>query len=79
VSLKLLVYKQQQQEQQQQQQQEQDAEIPFLDPPFSRIKRCFGVCSNICLILFKQRLFFCNIKQHLIEGRKLLIKWTLNK
>jgi hypothetical protein len=27
-----------QQEQQQQQQQEQDAENPFLDPPFSRIK-----------------------------------------
>jgi hypothetical protein len=34
------VYQQQQQEQQQQeQQQEQDAENPFLDPPFSRIKR----------------------------------------
>jgi hypothetical protein len=30
---------QQQQEQEQQQQQEQDAENPFLDPPFSRIKR----------------------------------------
>jgi hypothetical protein len=37
------VYQQQQQEQEQeqeqQQQQQQDAENPFLDPPFSRIKR----------------------------------------
>jgi hypothetical protein len=37
------VYQQQQQEQQEQQEQEQeqeqDAENPFLDPPFSRIKR----------------------------------------
>jgi hypothetical protein len=32
------VYQQQQQEQEQQQEQ-QDAENPFLDPPFSRIKR----------------------------------------
>jgi uncharacterized protein YkwD len=33
------VYQQQQQEQEQEQQQEQqDAENPFLDPPFSRIK-----------------------------------------
>jgi 16S rRNA G966 N2-methylase RsmD len=33
------VYQQQQQEQQQEQEQEQqDAENPFLDPPFSRIK-----------------------------------------
>jgi hypothetical protein len=32
------VYQQQQQEQQQEQEQ-QDAENPFLDPPFSRIKR----------------------------------------
>jgi hypothetical protein len=33
------VYQQQEQEQEQQQQQEQqDAENPFLDPPFSRIK-----------------------------------------
>jgi hypothetical protein len=31
------VYQQQQQEQEQQQQ--QDAENPFLDPPFSRIKK----------------------------------------
>jgi hypothetical protein len=30
---------QQQQEQQQEQEQEQDAENPFLDPPFSRIKK----------------------------------------
>jgi hypothetical protein len=30
---------QQQQEQEQEQEQEQDAENPFLDPPFSRIKR----------------------------------------
>jgi hypothetical protein len=30
---------QQQQQQQQQEEQEQDAENPFLDPPFSRIKR----------------------------------------
>jgi hypothetical protein len=29
----------QQQQQQQEQQQQQDAENPFLDPPFSRIKR----------------------------------------
>jgi hypothetical protein len=33
------VYQQQQQEQQQEQQEEQDAENPFLDPPFSRIKK----------------------------------------
>jgi hypothetical protein len=36
------VYQQQQQQQQQQEQeqeQQQDAENPFLDPPFSRIKR----------------------------------------
>jgi hypothetical protein len=33
------VYQQQQQEQEQQEQ--QDAENPFLDPPFSRIKRRF--------------------------------------
>jgi hypothetical protein len=34
------VYQQQQQQQQEQEQeQEQDAENPFLDPPFSRIKR----------------------------------------
>jgi hypothetical protein len=34
------VYQQQQQEQQEQQEeQQQDAENPFLDPPFSRIKR----------------------------------------
>jgi hypothetical protein len=34
------VYQQQEQEQQQQQQQQQkDAENPFLDPPFSRIKK----------------------------------------
>jgi hypothetical protein len=33
------VYQQQEQEQEQEQQQEQqDAENPFLDPPFSRIK-----------------------------------------
>jgi hypothetical protein len=30
---------QEQQQQQQQQQEEQDAENPFLDPPFLRIKR----------------------------------------
>jgi uncharacterized protein YPO0396 len=30
---------QQKQEQQQQEQEEQDAENPFLDPPFSRIKK----------------------------------------
>jgi hypothetical protein len=30
---------QQQQQQQQEQEQEQDAENPFLDPPFSRIKK----------------------------------------
>jgi hypothetical protein len=29
----------QQQQQQQQQEEQQDAENPFLDPPFSRIKR----------------------------------------
>jgi hypothetical protein len=34
------VYQQQQQEQEQEQ--EQDAENPFLDPPFSRIKRVAG-------------------------------------
>jgi hypothetical protein len=35
------VYQQQEQEQQEQEQQEQeqDAENPFLDPPFSRIKK----------------------------------------
>jgi hypothetical protein len=33
------VYQQQQQQQEQQQQQQQDAENPFLDPPFSRIKK----------------------------------------
>jgi hypothetical protein len=33
------VYQQQEQEQEQEQQQ-QDAENPFLDPPFSRIKKC---------------------------------------
>jgi hypothetical protein len=35
------VYQQQEQQQQEQQEQEQeqDAENPFLDPPFSRIKR----------------------------------------
>jgi hypothetical protein len=35
------VYQQQEQEQEQQQQQQeqQDAENPFLDPPFSRIKK----------------------------------------
>jgi hypothetical protein len=33
------VYQQQQQQQEQEQEQEQDAENPFLDPPFSRIKR----------------------------------------
>jgi hypothetical protein len=33
------VYRQQQQEQEQEQEQQQDAENPFLDPPFSRIKR----------------------------------------
>jgi hypothetical protein len=33
------VYQQQQQEQEQEQEQQQDAENPFLDPPFSRIKR----------------------------------------
>jgi hypothetical protein len=31
-----------QQEQQEEQQEEQDAENPFLDPPFSRIKRKRG-------------------------------------
>jgi hypothetical protein len=30
---------QQQQQEQQQEEQQQDAENPFLDPPFSRIKR----------------------------------------
>jgi hypothetical protein len=37
------VYQQQQQQQQQEQEQEQeqDAENPFLDPPFSRIKKDF--------------------------------------
>jgi hypothetical protein len=30
-------------QQQQEQQQEQDAENPFLDPPFSRIKTSCGV------------------------------------
>jgi hypothetical protein len=29
------------QQQQQQEQEEQDAENPFLDPPFSRIKKAF--------------------------------------
>jgi hypothetical protein len=35
-----------QQEQQQQQQQEQDAENPFLDPPFSRIKMIENLFKN---------------------------------
>jgi hypothetical protein len=34
------VYQQQQQEQEQE---EQDAENPFLDPPFSRIKRAIHI------------------------------------
>jgi hypothetical protein len=40
------VYQQQEQEQQQQQEQ-QDAENPFLDPPFSRIKIAHGIKSYI--------------------------------
>jgi hypothetical protein len=36
------VYQQQEQQQEQQEQeQEQDAENPFLDPPFSRIKKTY--------------------------------------
>jgi hypothetical protein len=34
-----------QQEQQQEKQEQQDAEKPFLDPPFSRIK-IFSYCEN---------------------------------
>jgi hypothetical protein len=34
---------QQQQQQQEQEQEQQDAENPFLDPPFSRIKMYAGV------------------------------------
>jgi hypothetical protein len=32
------VYQQQEQQEQEQKQEQQDAENPFLDPPFSRIK-----------------------------------------
>jgi hypothetical protein len=41
------VYQQQEQEQEQQEQQEQqqDAENPFLDPPFSRIKKVFQILT----------------------------------
>jgi hypothetical protein len=41
------MYHQQQQQQQEQQQEEQDAENPFLDPPFSRIKRN-SLCPLSC-------------------------------
>jgi hypothetical protein len=40
------VYQQQQQQQQEQQQEQQDAENPFLDPPFSRIKKWILIVSQ---------------------------------
>jgi CHAT domain-containing protein len=43
------VYQQQQQQQQQQEEQQKDAENPFLDPPFSRIKMKMG--KNIHIVL----------------------------
>jgi hypothetical protein len=48
---------QQQQEQQQQQQQEQDAENPFLDPPFSRIKILLASGGNTvyCIAMISSR------------------------
>jgi hypothetical protein len=38
---------QQQQQQQQQEQEQQDAENPFLDPPFSRIKNAASLDIHI--------------------------------
>jgi hypothetical protein len=48
---------QQQEQQQQEQEQQQDAENPFLDPPFSRIKRCFKDCflNVTCKILYDKK------------------------
>jgi hypothetical protein len=45
---------QQQQQQQQEQQEEQDAENPFLDPPFSRIKKVESiiVLNRKCALSF---------------------------
>jgi hypothetical protein len=41
------VYEQQQEQEQEEQQEQQDAENPFLDPPFSRIKRAAGCGRNL--------------------------------
>jgi hypothetical protein len=59
------VYQQQEQEQEQQQQQEQqDAENPFLDPPFSRIKTGADDDNPLLrVIVFRVDKRFCRIIQ----------------
>jgi hypothetical protein len=49
---------QQQQEQQQQEQEQQDAENPFLDPPFSRIKKRSHLVYELQISLFSKEYLF---------------------
>jgi hypothetical protein len=46
-----------QQQQEQQEEQQQDAENPFLDPPFSRIKKVqnYHSVANLLNFLFRRR------------------------